>query len=136
MNEQIAVGNLFKRRPKRRNQCLGQIADKAHGVVYDHFLVVRQTQPPRGWVERREHLFLDVNLTLSQGIEQRRFTRVSIADKRDYRQMFLHARLAAFLTLAAKIVNLLFELSDPIANAAAVGFELGFTRSASADSAS
>ena len=44
MDEQIAVGDLFERRAKRRHERLGQVADKSDSVVDDDFLIVRQTQ--------------------------------------------------------------------------------------------
>ena len=49
--------------------------------------------------------------------------------------MFLHASLAAFLSLMAEVLDLFLELRNAVANAAAVGFEFRFARPASADAA-
>src|SRR5437868_10203519 len=96
---------------------------------------MRLTKTARGRIERGKHLLFDVHLALRQGIEQGRFARVCITYKRNYRQMFLNAALSSFVPLSAEIVHLFLKLSNAIADAAPVSFELSFTRSATTDTA-
>ena len=68
-------------------------------------------------------------------IEQRRLAGVGVADQRDRRHRRLVPPLAQLRAAAADRVDLLRQDADAVADAAAVGFELGFAGAARADAA-
>ena len=70
-----------------------------------------------------------------QLVEQRRLARVRVADERHRGYIRLVPALAELSAPAADDVDLASEAADAMADPAAVGLELRFTRSAGADAA-
>ena len=78
---------------------------------------------------------LSTTPALGQGVEERGFASVGVADQRDHGDRDGFTALALLRTDAAHVLDLLLDVLDAAMNFAAVGFELGFARSAGADAA-
>src|SRR6185437_4225221 len=88
-----------------------------------------------GWIKGGKHSRGREHPRFGEGIEQRRFSRIGIAHQRHgfYRHRF--AALALLRAHAADILKLLLYVAHAAINLAAIGFELSFAGTTSADSA-
>ena len=72
---------------------------------------------------------------VGQRIEERGLASVGVADQGDHRNRDAFAPLALLSTNAAHVLDLFLDVLDAAMNLAAVGFKLGFARSAGANAA-
>lgn len=86
-------------------------------------------------VEGGEQLVGGIHLGGGERIEQGRFAGVGIADQGDRRDIRALAPASSLLALAADLLQALLDLADAHAQQASVGFQLGLTRTAQADTA-
>ena len=77
VQQQRGVVDLLQRGAERRHQVLRQVADEAHRVGQDVLGLVREAQPSRRRVQRREELVLREDLGPGQRVQQRRLAGVS-----------------------------------------------------------
>src|SRR5262249_30739510 len=117
----VGLGGLLERRPERRDQIVRQLLDEADGVRDQNRRVGLRGQQAHRGVERSEQLLGDVDLATGPGGRQRRLTRGSVAVQRPPRQ--LAAAAAADLGVALDLGQLVAQLGDAIADAAAIELE-------------
>ena len=105
-----------------------QIADEADRIAEQNAAPILEVPLPRARVQRREQLVLDVDAGAGQGVHQRAFAGVGVADQRD--RMFLAA--AAHLALLARLHldEPRFQIADAQIDEPAVFFELRFAGAA------
>src|SRR2546430_14674481 len=84
-------------------------------------------------IERREHPRGNQHFCPAQGIEQCGLARVCVTHQRNVPERDGVARLTPQRSLFADLINTGLDLSDAVANPAAVGFEFLFARAAHAD---
>src|ERR1043166_7674404 len=133
--QEIGRAHLFERALERLDERMGNLIDEADGVGQHHALAARQAQRAYRWIERREELVLGDDPGVRQRVHQRRFTRIRIAHER-------HRGVRHFEPLAALdragLLNgreALLQLSDPLADTAAIDLELRLAGAARADAA-
>ena len=73
---------------------------------------------------------------MGQGVEQGRFPRIGIADDGENGKRLTETSRPALILMAGDIIDFPLQMGNAVADAAAIGFELGLTRSARADPAS
>jgi hypothetical protein len=112
-----------------------QIANEAHGVRHDRRCAARQTDAPHGRIQGSEQLVSHVGRCPGQRAKQRGFTGVRVPHQRQGGNRNLHARAPPGLTLQLDALQALAQHLDPLAQQAPIGFQLGFTRAAHADTA-
>jgi len=134
-DEDVGLFQFLQRGPEGVTQFLGEVLDKAHRVRDDSFRVPGKTETGALWVQRREEVVFSMDVTLRQCIKQGRFTRVRIPyDGYDGESPF-SSPAAARLTMFPERVQFTLETADPVADAAAIDFQLRFTGTAAADAA-
>src|SRR6478672_2451679 len=133
VEQQVAVGDLLKRRAERLDQAVGQVADEAHGVGHRVDAAVSGRRTPRGGVERREERVLDQHARVGEPVEQRGLAGVGVAGDRDAGDVVATPRLALDVAGAAQLLELLAQLGDPGVDAATVGLDLRLTGAAATD---
>ena len=127
MQQKVGILQLLKRRLEGVDELMRQLADEADRVGDHNVERVGDGQQPGGGVERIEQAVIRRNVRAGEGVEQRRFARVRIADDGNDRDLILHPTLALRAAHAAHLVQILLELVDLAVDVAAVGLELRFT---------
>ena len=133
VQQKVGILQLLKRRLEGVDELMRQLADEADRVGDDDIERVGDGQQPGGGVERIEQAVIRRNIRAGEGVEQRRFARVRIADDGNDRDLILHPTLALRAAHAAHLVQILLELVDLAVDVAAVGLELRFTGALGAD---
>ncbi|MNN21582.1 hypothetical protein D3C81_1349110 [compost metagenome] len=110
-----------------------QVANEAHGVGQHDRTQVVQLKPAQGRVEGSEQLVGGVDLGLGQGVEQRGLAGVGVTHQRDRRNLRAATPTTGLLALAADFFQARLDLTQAHPQQTAVGFQLGFTRAAQAD---
>jgi hypothetical protein len=135
VQQQVGILQLLERRLEGADEAFGQVADKADGVGDDHLPLERKPQPSGGGVEGGKEQILGKDLALGEGVEQGRLAGIGVADDGDDRHPGADALLATLHAAAGQRLELLLQAADAVAQTAAVGLQLGFARTAAADTA-
>src|SRR5262249_414405 len=89
-----------------------------------------QPKAPHGRIQGCEELVTCRHVRAGQRVEQRRFARVSVADKRDYRERNALSRASMQTSGPPNLMQILFQPNQPFVDQPAVGFDLRLARSA------
>jgi len=135
VEEHLGLGDFFKRGAKAGDESVRQIADEADGVRQQHAAAAGQFDGAKFGIERGEHARGREHLRAGDGVEERAFAGVGIADERDGGDRYGFATLALLAADAANGFERELEVINAALNAATIGFELGFAGPASADTA-
>ena len=127
--------DFFQRRPECRDELRRQVVDEPHRVGQQHFAPAWQPDSPRGWVERGEELVFRQHVGTSDLVEQRALPGIRVPDEGDDRNRRLLATGAIGLPMPMHLGQLVLQEADSLLCFASVGFKLGLTRTAQADSA-
>jgi hypothetical protein len=101
VDQEIREHRLLERGLEGFDQAVGQISDEADGVGDQQRLAVGQVDAAGGGVERGEQHVLGHDIGPAQGIEQRGFAGVGVADDGGVRRLVFLALLALGLALFA-----------------------------------
>ncbi len=112
-----------------------QVADEADGIGEQRVARIREIQTAHRRIERCEELVGRIRLRPRQPIEQRRLAGVRVPDECDGRNRRALALAACRLALGHDFIEAAVQCLDPVAEQAAVRFELSFTRTAKSDTA-
>ena len=135
MQDQGGFGYFLKRRAEGLNQRGGQITDETDGIAQENTSARGQSDGADGGVERGEHFRVGEDGGGGQPVEKRRLPSVGIASQRDRGDRDGVALAAMEGAAPAYALQIALQFGDADTDAAAVGFELGFTGSAGADAA-
>ena len=135
MQQQVGIAEFFQRCFECADQMVRQLADKADRVAEQDFLGVRDALFTRGRVQGIKQAVVGRDTGVGQQVEQRRFARIGVADNSYQRQLGLFALAALDGAHLAHLFQVVLELIDAAADVPAVGFQLGFTRTARTDRA-
>ena len=130
MQDHVGLDHLFERGAERRHQHGRQVGNEAHGVGQDDLHAARQLHRPQCRVERgKQHVGLQ-HARAGHAVEQRRFAGIGVADQRGDRVRHARAAVAVELAPLLDLVELRLDARDPLADQAAIDFELAFARPA------
>ena len=136
LDQHVGPVDLLEGRPERVDQLVRELVDEAHRVGHDRGLAVAQLDLARGWIEGREQLVLGPrDLAADEGVEQRRFAGIRVADDADGRHHPPVAPPRRRLALLADLLDPLLHLRDPGPDQPPVGLELALTGAACTDPA-
>ena len=136
VQQQVRLGDLLERRAERGDQRVRQAVDEPDRVRHQQLAAVRQLHAAHQRIERDEQRVRRDRVAAGQRVEQRRLARVGVADERHRRDRRLVPPLAQLRRGGGGPSSISFrEHADAVADAAAVGFELGFAGAAGADAA-
>ncbi len=135
MQQQVGFARFLQRRAECGDQFVRQVAHESDGIGERRLEAGRQVQAAHRRIERREQLVGCIRVGAREAIEQGRLAGVGVTDQRDRRHLLPLALLPRGLTLLQHLLDAIVEGLDALADQAAVGFELGFTRPAQADAA-
>ena len=130
VDDHIGRHNLFKRGPKRRDQLGRQIGNETDRVGQDRLVHAGQPDPPHGRIKRGEQQIFGHYRCPGQPVEQRAFSGIGIANQGDHRPRCFFAPAAMQAAGAADLIEFAAQLCHPVADQAAIGFDLGFARAA------
>ena len=133
MEDEVGLQHLFERGAESRDEHRRQIGNEADCIRKNDAPGARQLDFPHRRIERREQLVGCIRVGAREPIEQGRLAGVGVTDQRDGRNLLPLALLPRGLTLLQHLLDAIVEGLDALADQSAVGFELGFTRSAQAD---
>ena len=114
---------------------MGQLADKAHRVHQQRLAAVGQFDGTAHAVQRGEQLIFHVHVRAGEAVEERGLARVGVAYQCHDGHAVLFPALAAQAALALNLFQLVLQIGQALADAAAVDFQLAFARTARADAA-
>ncbi len=135
MDEDFCLLNFFKGGAEAGDEGVGQIADEADGIGQKDAAAAGQLDSAQFWIERGEHARRCEHLRAGDGVEERAFAGVGVADEGDRGYGNGFAALALLAANAANGLEVALEQIDAALDAAAIGFELGFAGTAGADAA-
>ncbi|RMN81584.1 hypothetical protein ALQ52_04413 [Pseudomonas cannabina pv. alisalensis] len=133
VQQQIGVARLFKRRTKSFNQLVRQMTNEAHGVGQHDRTQVIELQTAQGRIECGEQLIGRKHVRIGDRVEKRRFAGVGVTHQRHRRNIGTTPPATGLVTLAANLLEPAFDLTQAHPQQTTVGFELGFPRTAQAD---
>ena len=135
MEEHLSLRDLFKRGAEAGDESVGKIADEADSVREKDAAAAGKLDGAKFGIERGEHARGREHLRTGDGVEERAFAGVGIANESNGGNGDGFAALALLAANAADGVERELEVIDAALDAAAIGFELGFAGTASADAA-
>ena len=112
-----------------------QLADEADRVGQQHRPAVGQLDAARRRVQGREQLRIDKDLRAGEGVQERGLAGAGITDERRGGELHPLARAALDRPPLAHLVQLLLQVPDVAADAAAILLQLRLARAAHADDA-
>ena len=124
VQQQVRLNHFFERRLERLDKSMRQLANETDRVGEQHVLVGRQAQPARGGVERGEQFVFLQDFRAGEGVEQRGFAGVRIADNRGQRPELTLSARALCRALAPYEHQFLANLVNSLLHPAAIRFEL------------
>ena len=132
VQKQIGVDGLFEGGAEAGDEVVRQIADEAYGVAEEDFYAAVYFPVSGFGVEGGEEFIVGVGAGGGEGVEERAFAGVGVADDADGE--VTGGALGDFAGFAALDAgDFLFEAVDAFADEAAVDFELLFAGAACAD---
>ena len=135
VEQKLGLGDFFERGAEAGDEGVGQVADEADRVRQKNAAAAGQLDGAQFGIERGEHARGRENVCAGEGIEERAFAGVGVANESDRGHGNRFAALALLLAHAADGFKILFEMVNAALDAAAIGFELRFARSARTDAA-
>ena len=135
VQQQVGIARLFERRPKCLDQLVGQVTNETHRVGQDNRPQVANVQTAQGRVEGGEQLVGRVHVRFRHVVEERGFTGVGIAHQGHGRNIRTQTATSRLFALAADFLKATLDLAQANPQQTPVGFQLGFTRAAHADTA-
>ncbi len=135
MEQQVGPAHFLQRALERFDQRVRDLVDEADGIDEHDFIAVRQTKRAGCRVECRKELIFDEDTGARERVHQGGFSGVGVTDERNCSKRRFVALLALQRAGALDRFQSLFQMTDALADAPAVDFELRFTRAARADAA-
>ena len=135
MEDEVGVGDLFEGGAEGLDEGSGEVADEADSIGKENSAAGGEGERADGGIEGGEHAGVGENSGGGDAIEESGFAGVGVTGQRNSGDGDSDAALAMQEAAGADIFEVSFEFLDTDGNAAAVGFELGFTGTAGADAA-
>jgi hypothetical protein len=133
MQEHRRSAHFFERRLERVDQHMRQAMNEADRIDQHHIHFAGELEASNRGIERREGAIRDLDVRVGEGVHQRRFAGVGIADQRDGRIRNLETALALNRAGALDLAKARLEASEAFAQSAAIDLELSLAGTASAD---
>src|SRR5437588_9186819 len=124
MQQQIRIVEFLESGTKRAHQLLRQISDKAHSIGDNRFFLGRKTQPPARGIESGEEPVLYKDLTVGQGVQERRLPRIGVANDRNYRHLSTQPPCTLLFTIFPQHFDLPFQITDTLTHPPPINFKL------------
>src|SRR5690606_711987 len=135
MQQQVGLAGFLQGGAERLDQLVRQMTNEAHRVGHDDRPDVVQLDPPQGRIKGGKQLVGGIYRRLGEGIEQRGFASVGIANQGDHGDFRSTAGTTGLVPLTADLFQTLGDLLDARPQQSAVGFQLGFTRATQTNTA-
>ena len=136
MQQEVGFLHLLECRAEGLDERVRQLLDETDGVGQEDFLLLGQDEVARRRVECREELVLGKDFRAREPVQECRFARVGVADKRDERDARELAAATVQVAVLLHGIDLGLEVVDARVDAASVDFELRLAGAARADAAS
>ena len=130
VNQKIGDDHFFERGLEGLDEAVGEATDEADGVGDEELLIAAEDQLARGRVERGKEFVGREDVRAGEGVEQRGFTGVGVADDGASRDGDALAFGALHAALQHDAPQLGLEVRDAITHCAAIVLQLRFTLAA------
>src|ERR1700712_2304750 len=133
VQQQVRVARFLERSPKGLDQLVRQRADETHRIGQHDRAKVVELETAQCRVQGCEQLVSRVDVGVGHRIEQRRLAGVCVAHDGDCRDVGTRSTTTGLITLTADLLQTPLDLAQANPQQTTVGFQLGFTRTAQAD---
>ena len=135
VEDEVGVRYLFQRRTEGLDQVMRQMAHEAHRVRHGAVAPAGQVELAHRGVEGREQRVLHQHTRAREPVEQARLARVGVARERDGGRAGTRARTSLGTAYPLHLLELASQHRHLIADASAIGLDLGLARPTGADAA-
>ena len=133
--QQIRDNGFFESRLEGIDEPVGQASNETNRIGDQDVLAFVEVEPARGGVEGGEELVDGEGVGTGEGVEERRLPGIRVSNNGYCRDGLPESFGALDVAMFDHLLELFFDVGDPVVDHPAIGFELGFALAAGSGAA-
>jgi hypothetical protein len=130
MDKKIRLAQFLERRAKGSQQFFRQVTNESDGVRNDDLAILWESKSAACRVKCLKYPINSGDMTVSQDIQEGRFSGIRVSYQRHHRQPVPRSTSAPLILVTAKLIELAFEMRDAVPDSTPIRFQLRFAWSA------